>query len=161
MERFTAGKGAALAYMLTVTKNQTGLSALIGMNNREKEDLFEELSYQFKRTDMSDDILAEIGNNIIKMTVIENDPIVLESMFHAVHTLAEFHDTANYLDMNMIVGNLHKYDKQCTDYIAAMLSYTGDIRYLDVLHQIGERFPELQTDICEDMEELKCRASGG
>lgn len=129
------------------------------MNKKDKEDLFEQIAYYFEHTELSENALVEIGNVIIKMTVSEEDPVVLESMFHALFTLVDFHDIAKSLNMDIIIiiENLQKYDQQCTDYILVMLSYTGDMKYLDVIQQIHERFPNLQIE--DDIKELKGRAA--
>ncbi|MDE6726561.1 MAG: hypothetical protein K2J80_01320 [Oscillospiraceae bacterium] len=127
------------------------------MNKKDKEDLFEQIAYDFEHTELSENALVEIGNVIIKTTVSEEDPVVLESMFHALFTLVDFHDIAKRLNMDVIIENLQKYDQQCTDYILGMLSYTGDMKYLDVIQQIHERFPNLQIE--DDVKELKGRAA--
>lgn len=127
------------------------------MNKKDKEDLFEQIAYGFEHTELSENALVEIGNVIIEMTVSEDDPVVLESMFHALFTLIDFHNITKRLNMNAIIENLQKYDEQCTDYILGMLSYTGDMKYLNVIQQIHKRFPNLQ--IQDDIEELKGRAT--
>ena len=120
-----------------------------------KDEIFDQLSDDFKTTNLSNSTLIDIGNIVIRMSLKENDPIVLEAMFHAIVSLIETHDIAKYLIMDSIIDNIGCYNEQCIEYILCVLSYTGKEEYITIMYKINNMYPYL--DVQEYIDELRSR----
>ena len=120
-----------------------------------KDEIFDQLSDDFKTTSLSNSTLIDMGNTIIRMSFKEKDPIVLEAMFHAIVSLIETHDIAKYLIMDSVIDNIGYYNEQCIEYILCILSYTGNEENINIIYNINNMYPHL--DVQDYIDELKSR----
>ena len=113
-------------------------------------DLFE---YGNARTE----VCVQTANEIIRQTLNETDPDVLENIFHAVDTLIAYRNCADQLELLPLTENWQRFDSASLEYLPAILAETGDLRYLDLIRQIGGRFPQIET--AEEIALLQKRAA--
>ena len=113
-------------------------------------DLFE---YGNARTE----VCVQTANEIIRQTLNETDPDVLENIFHALDTLIAYRNCADQLELLPLTENWQRFDSASLEYLPAILAETGDLRYLDLIRQIGGRFPQIET--AEEIALLQKRAA--
>ena len=99
----------------------------------------------------------QTANEIIRQTLNETDPDVLENIFHAVDTLIAYRNCADQLELLPLTENWQRFDSASLEYLPAILAETGDLRYLDLIRQIGGRFPQIET--AEEIALLQKRAA--
>ena len=123
-----------------------------------KDQQFDALSDLFEYGSQSASELIKCGNCVIIRTQFETDPAVLESMFYALHTLVVYRNLAPFLDFSPIIHNWQRFDRECMGYFCAVLSLTGNRKFLPLIEEIRRKY--LDIDEYElDRTELEYRSN--
>lgn len=85
-------------------------------------------------------------NKIIEESVFENNDEILESMYHTIIIGVTHYKIADKLAVNIIIKILNKFNEEVSDYIMAILAYTGKKEYSETIKQIGKKFTNLDID---------------
>jgi len=118
---------------------------------------FDDLSDNFENGNKSASELIQCGNWVIIRTQFETESDVLESMFHALCTLAVYRDLAPFLDFQPIIDNWQRFDRQCMAYFSCILSFTGNLKFLPLMDAIRAKYPDID-EYAEDRTELEYRS---
>ena len=108
-----------------------------------RDQQFDALSDLFAYGGRSVSELIRCGRCVIIRTQSEQDPAVLEAMFHALHTLTVSCDIAPFLDLSPIIRNWQRFDRECMDYFCEILSLTGNLKYLPLIAEIRRKYPDI------------------
>ena len=105
---------------------------------------YDDMSDVFEYGNISDDEIVKLCNQILLESKDEKNDIILETMYHAVFTAANYRNIADKIEIDSIL-----------DYIISILSFTGRRKYINIIKSIGEKYGDL--DISEAIGELESR----
>lgn len=97
----------------------------------------------FEYGNESKEACVQTANEIIRQTLTETDPDVLENIFHAVDTLVTYRGCADQLELLPVTENWQRFDAASLEYLPAILAATGDPQYKALIRQIHERDPQI------------------
>ena len=120
---------------------------------------YDDLADQFEYGKLVDEEVIALCNKIIIDSIDEDDDKILEAMYHAIFTATMNRDIANRLDLKSLVSKIDIFNEATADYIISILSFTGNVTYIDTIKSIGTRY--LDLDIEESLMELEARHTIG
>ena len=127
------------------------------MTRQEAYTYYGGLGDQFEYGNLTDAECIRLAGGIIRDTLTETDSDILECIFHALFLLVTHRKAAAELDLRPLTENWQRFDSASLEYLPAILAETGDLRYLDLIRQIGGRFPQIET--AEEIALLQKRAA--
>ena len=123
------------------------------MNEKCKK--YDDMSDVFEYWNISDDEIVKLCNQILLESKDEKNDIILETMYHAVFTAANYRNIADKIEIDSILDYIEYFNEEISDYIISILAFTGRRKYINIIKSIGEKYGDL--DISEAIGELESR----
>lgn len=116
---------------------------------------YDDMSDVFEYGNISDDEIVKLCNQILLESKDEKNDIILETMYHAVFTAANYRNIADKIEIDSILDYIDYFNEEISDYIISILAFTGRRKYINIIKSIGEKYGDL--DISEAIGELESR----
>lgn len=126
-------------------------------DEREKDELIEELNDKFQYGVYQLDELKEAVKVLLQHCVKEKDRVIRESILNAVGNALNNCDIGDTIDFAYIVDHIDSFSVSNQSYIVGFLGYSYDERYIQYLKDFNTNDETLKEAIDEALYELKHR----
>lgn len=106
------------------------------MNEKCKK--YDDMSDVFEYGNISDDEIVKLCNQILLESKDEKNDIILETMYHAVFTAANYRNIADKIEIDSILDYIDYFNEEISDYIISILAFTGKRKYINIIKSIGK-----------------------
>lgn len=108
---------------------------------------------------ISDDEIVKLCNQILLESKAENNDMMLETMYHAVFTAANYRNIADKIEIDSVLDNIDCFNEEISDYIISILAFTGNRKYINIIKSIGEKYGDLNISGAIGELESRCNIS--
>ena len=83
---------------------------------------YDDMSDVFEYGNISDDEIVKLCNQILLESKDEKNDIILETMYHAVFTAANYRNIADKIEIDSILDYIDYFNEEISDYISFLFS---------------------------------------
>lgn len=84
---------------------------------------YDDMSDVFEYGNISDDEIVKLCNQILLESKDEKNDIILETMYHAVFTAANYRNIADKIEIDSILDYIDYFNEEISDYIISILAF--------------------------------------
>ena len=98
---------------------------------------YDDMSDVFEYGNISDDEIVKLCNQILLESKDEKNDIILETMYHAVFTAANYRNIADKIEIDSILDYIDYFNEEISDYIISIMAFTVKQKHINIIKSIG------------------------
>lgn len=142
--------------MISMRDKIMNLDKLYGSDSKAYEAELDAIGDTLEFQDFENTQLLHYLNLLVGHAISIENSAYEEKIFNVISNALESHQLDKGIDVDGLLENLKKFDKECTSYILTLFAYSGEVRFKEIIETFLDD-EKLRDDANEALHELSYR----